>query len=161
MADGVKLLLGASVVVLAILLIGTASHIAVAARPRVFLWPRVQHPDERHYAARLATLPWWLLLYLVAVNALAVLLFSEDLRGDPTTGLGLWLLLMLPPVAMVHLIDYRHSRAAALLSLVLVAGLAALLAAELRSVLAVATAAPVLLWSVNGVRATFAAHTLG
>jgi len=32
MADGVKLLLGASVVVLAILLIGTASHIAVAAR---------------------------------------------------------------------------------------------------------------------------------
>ena len=81
----------------------------------------------------------------MAVNALAVLLFSEDLRGDPTTGLGLWLFLMLPPVAMVHLIDYRHSRAAALLSLVLVAGLAALLAAELRSVLAVATAAPVLL----------------
>src|SRR3954454_21338013 len=59
MADGMKLLLGASVVVLAILLIGTASHIAVETRPRVFLWPCVQHPDERHYAARLATLVWF------------------------------------------------------------------------------------------------------
>jgi hypothetical protein len=90
-----------------------------------------------------------------------VLLFSHDLRGDPTTGLGFWLLLALPPVAMVHLIDDRHGRVAAALSLVLVVGLTALLAYELRSVLAVAVASLVLLWSLDGVRATFAAHALG
>jgi hypothetical protein len=62
---------------------------------------------------------------------------------------------------MVRLIDYRHSRVAAALSLVLVVGLAAHLACELRSVLAVAVASLVPLWSLNGVRATFAAHALG
>src|SRR5690349_13334588 len=100
MADGVRLLVGASVLVLAVLLIGTAAHIAAASRPRVFLWPHVEHPDERLYAARLATLPWWLLLFLATVNVLAVLLFSRDLQGDPTTGLGFWLVLTLPAVLM-------------------------------------------------------------
>ena len=161
MADDVMLLVGASALVFAVLLIGAAAHIAAASRPRVFLWPRVQHPDECLYAARLATLPWWLLLFAATVNGLAVLLFSYDLRGDPTTGLGFWLVLMLPPVGMVHLIDYRHSRVAAVLSLLLVAGLTAQAAYELRSALPVAMAMPVLLWSVNGVRATFAARALG
>ena len=161
MADGVMLLVGTSGVAFILLLVGAASRIAVETRPGVFLWPRVQHPDERLCAARLAAVPWWLLLYLLATSALAVLLFSHDLRGDPTTSLGLWLLLVVFAVVMVHLIDHRHSRVAALLSFLLVAGLTALVAYEFRSALAVAAAAPLLLWSVNGVRATFAAHTLG
>jgi hypothetical protein len=82
MADGVKLLLGVSGSVLALLLIGAASHIAAASGSRTFLWPRVQHADERQHAARLATLPWWLFLYLTVADALAVLLFPHDLRGD-------------------------------------------------------------------------------
>jgi hypothetical protein len=152
----VVVLVGASVLLLAVLLVGAAAHICMATNPRVFFWPHLQHPDERHYAARLATLPWWLLIHLAALNALAVVIFSEDLRGDPTTGPSLWLLAMVPPVLMVHLLGYCHSRLAALLTLLLVAGTVVAVALHHGSWLPVAVASPLLLWSVNGVRATFA-----
>ena len=161
MAEGVILLLGASALLLAVLLTGAAVHIATDSSPRVFLWPRLRHPDERHYAARLATVPWCLLLYLATVNALAVLIFSQDLQGDPTAGPAFGLLATLPCALMVHLLDYRHSRAAAVLTLLLVAGLAAAFTYQHRSWLPVAFATPLLLWSLNGVRATFADRTPG
>lgn len=155
------LLVGAAALILTVVLLGAAVHIRGEAGAGVFLWPRLEHPHERYYAARLAALPWLLLLFLAVLNALAILLFSEDLLGNPPTAITSWLVACAVAVLMIHLLDYRHSPVAAVLTLVLVAGAALLLASFAASPVPLLLAAPLLLWSFNGVRATIADRIYG
>jgi hypothetical protein len=161
MADGVVLLVGVSGLLFALVVLGAAAQILGDAGLRVFYWPRLDHGYEVQYATRLASLPWYLLLYLAAVNGLAIMLFAHDVLGRPSRGYGFWLALCFVPIVMVHLVDYRRSRAAALLTFLLVAGVVGWLAWLNRSPLPVVVAAPLLLWSFNGVRATFADRAFG
>lgn len=154
--DGAKLLVGLLALLLAVVLIGGAAHIHSQVGPRAFYWPRLDHADERHHAARLAAVPWLLLLFLTLGNALAILLLSRDLQGATAEGLGPWLLGSLPAAVMFHLLGARHSRAAAVVTLALVAAVAAVAALHPGSRSGALLAAPLLLWSANGVRATFA-----
>jgi hypothetical protein len=161
MADGVVLLVGVSGLLFALVVLGAAAQILGDAGLRVFYWPRLDHGYEVQYATRLASLPWYLLLYLAAVNGLAIMLFAHDVLGRPSRGYGFWLALCFVPIVMVHLVDYRRSRAAALLTFLLVAGVVGWLAWLNRSPFPVVIAAPLLLWSFNGVRATFADRAFG
>lgn len=161
MGDGMTLLVGVSALVLALTFLGVAAQIYGDAGARVFYWPRLDHGYEIEHATRLASLPWYLLLFLIALNGLAILLFGRDLLGRPSAAWGFWLALTVAPVAMAHLLDTRRSRVAALLTLLLVAGAAGGLAYIARSWVPVAAAAPLLLWSFNGVRATFADRAFG
>lgn len=162
MANGVVVMLGVSALVFAIVAIGVASHIYADAGLRMFFWPRLQNGYEVQHATRIAAFPWYLALCLAALNGLAILLFSQDITGRPTAnGWAFWLALALVPVVMAHLVDYRRSRAGAILSLLLVAGGAAALAYDHRSWVPLAVAVPFVLWTLNGVRAAFADRALG
>ena len=161
MGDGVVLLVGVSALLLIVAAIGAASHIYADSGFRMFVWPRLENGYEVQYATRLAAFPWYLTLYLLAANGLAILLFAHDLGGRPTKDWAPWLAAALLPVLMAHLIDYRRSRIAAVLSVMLFAGTAAGLAWLLETWVPLAVALPLVVWSVNGARATFADRTLG
>jgi hypothetical protein len=161
MANGVVVMVGVSALVFAIVAIGVASHIYADAGLRMFFWPRLQNGYEVQHATRIAAFPWYLALYLAALNGLAILLFSQDITGQPTGGWAFWLLAALVPVVMAHLVDYRRSRGGAVLSLLLVAGTFAGLAYDQQSWVPLAVAIPFVLWTLNGVRAAFADRVLG
>ena len=162
MANGVVVMLGVSALVFAIVAIGVASHIYADAGLRMFVWPRLQNGYEVQHATKIAAFPWYLALYLAAMNGLAILLFSQDITGQPTAGgWAFWLLVALVPVVMAHLVDYRRSRGGAVLSFLLVAGAAAGLAYLQESWIPLVMAVPFLLWTLNGARAAFADRVLG
>lgn len=152
------MLAGVSALILALVILGVLARIYADAGFRVFYWPRLDHGYEVQHAARLASFPWYLLIYLAAVNGLAILLFAVDLLGQPSDAYGFWFAAMLLPILMVHLLDYRHSRLAALLTLALVMAIAAGLVYLTASLVPLLLLAPLLVWSFNGVRATFASH---
>jgi hypothetical protein len=152
------MLAGMSALILALVLLGVLARIYADAGLRVFYWPRLEHGYELQHAARLASMPWYLLIYLAAVNGLAILLFAVDLGGRPSDAYGFWFAAMLLPILMVHLLDYRHSRLAALLTMLLVMAAAAGLLYLTGSLVPLLLTAPMLLWSFNGVRATIAAR---
>lgn len=156
MSDGITMLVGVSGLLFALVLVGAAAHMYADAGLRVFVWPRLDHTYEIQHAARLAAVPWYILLYLLAVNGLAILFFGRDLRGLPSSAYGFWFVLMLLPILMAHLVDYRRSWMAALVTLVVVAACVAGLVYVNASLVPLALALPLLLWSFNGVRATLA-----
>lgn len=152
------LLAGLSALVLALVLLGELARIYADAGLRVFYWPRLDHGYEVQHATRLASVPWYLLIYLAAVNGLAIFLFAVDLSGRPSNAYGFWFAAMLLPILMVHLIDYRHSRLAAMLTMILVLAASAGAVYLTASLLPLLPMAPMLLWCFNGVRATIADH---
>ena len=152
------LLTGLSALILALVILGVLARIHADAGLRVFYWPRLEHGYEVEHAARLATFPWYLLIYLAVVNGLAILLFAVDLSGRPSDAYGFWFAATLLPILMVHLLDYRHSRLAAVLTMLVVMAAAAGLVYLTGSLVPLAMTAPMLLWSFNGVRATFASR---
>lgn len=159
--DGVVLLVGVSAFLLVILVIGAASQIYADAGFRMFVWPRLENGYEVQHATRLAVFPWYLALYLLAVNGLAILFFATDLGGRPAKGWAVWLAASVLPVVMAHLIDWRRSVIAAAFSVLLLAAGAGGLAYLLNTWVPLVAALPLLVWSFNGLRATIADRALG
>ena len=135
---------------------------------RAFLWPKLDHSYEVGMVTRLAAAPWLLLFGLLAGNGLSILVFDEHLTGVPAKGYMPWLLAAIFPVLMIHLVDYQRSVVAAVLALLLWAAITVLvllvlwepLSAALRVVVA-AGFGVLLLWTLNGVRATVAERQMG
>lgn len=127
---------------------------------RLFFWPKLRHGYEVSPVARLAVVPWALLLAVLAGNGAVIALFGHDLLGDPATGYAPWLGAALVPMALVHLIDYRRSVLAAAAALLLLALGAAYALLTLRAWAWLPLLALGLLWSLNGVRALHADRTM-
>jgi hypothetical protein len=135
---------------------------------RAFLWPRLDHGYEVGHVTRLAVAPWLLLFCLLAGNGLSILVFDENLAGTPAKSYLPWLLSSILPVLVIHLVDYQRSVLAAIVALVLWASITLLvllavwepLSVVLRVAVALALAV-LLLWSLNGVRATVAERSMG
>jgi hypothetical protein len=157
MADGMVLLTGLAALVLLLVLLGGAAQIYADGGLRVFCWPRLDSGYEIQHATRLASVPWYLLIFFATLNVLHLLFFAADTGGFMSY--GLWIAIVLLSVGIVHLLDYRRSRLAALLSLLAVLAAMAGFWHLTQSWLAMALMAPLLLWSFNGVRATFADRT--
>jgi hypothetical protein len=135
---------------------------------RAFLWPKLDHSHEVGMVTRLAVAPWLLLFGLLIGNGLSILVFDEHLTGAPAKGYMPWLLGAIFPVLMIHLVDYQRSVVAAVTALLLWGGITFLVLLvvwePLSTVFRVAIAAGfavLLLWSLNGVRATVAERQMG
>lgn len=122
----------------------------------VFVWPQLDTGYEIGHVTRLAAAPWWLLFAGCIVTGLTAMLFGEDFEGRAVGGYGWWFALAFVPLVLAHLINGRRSRAAALLGLVVLAALGAYAVLVVRSWWPLLPALLLLLWSLNGVRATFA-----
>lgn len=128
---------------------------------KLLLWPRLNHGYEVAPVIRLAVAPWALLLFGLAGNGLCILIFGHNLIGTLQQRAGPWLLAIVVPVAMIHLIDYRRSVVAATVSVVLlVAGFGYFLYLT-DSLSWLPAGVPFLLWAVNGIRATHADRAMG
>lgn len=127
---------------------------------KLFIWPKLRHGYEVTPVARLAAVPWALLLCVLAGNGIVIALFGHDVLGRPAGSAWPWLATAVIPALLAHLIDYRRSVAAAVLGLVLLgvisAGLIYLTGAWVLLPLALVG----LLWSLNGVRALHAARSV-
>jgi hypothetical protein len=155
MADGMLLLTGLAALALLLVLLGGAAQMYADAGIRVFCWPRLDHGYEIQHATRLASVFWYLLIFMSLLNVFYLLLFSDS-TDSGILSYGLWITLLLLAVGIVHLLDYRRSRLAALLTLLAVLATAIGLWHLSGSWLPVVLMTPLVLWSINGVRATFA-----
>lgn len=138
-----------------------ARQIYLRGGARQFVWPRFRTGYEITNATRLACAPWLVLLTVCVLNAVTVAWLEEDLLGRPGDRFWLWLIPAAPAAAAVHLLLRRHSRVVAALSAGLVAvvclGLLWLAGPGLWLPLAV----PLVLWTINGVRATIVGAAMG
>lgn len=155
-----SILIGLGALALAVLAIFELAKVYAEGGLKLFFWPKLRHGYEVTPATRLAVVPWGLLLVLLGGNGAVIALFGHDLAGNPAGGFWPWLAAAAVPMAMIHLIDYRRSVAAAAIGLLLLA---------LGSLYLVQAAAawgwlPLLvlfvLWSLNGVRAVHADRSM-
>ena len=128
---------------------------------KLLFWPRLNHGYEVAPVIRLAVAPWALLLFGLGANGLCILTFGHNLVGTLQQRPTPWLVATLVPVLMIHLIDYRRSVTAALLSvLLLAAGFGYFL--YLNDAWSwLPAGVPFMLWAVNGVRAAHADRAMG
>ncbi|MFO1047720.1 MAG: hypothetical protein U1E52_07455 [Geminicoccaceae bacterium] len=154
-------IIGLGMVGLIVLFLFELARILAEGGVKLLVWPRLNHGYEVAPVTRLAVAPWALLLFALAANGACMLLFGHDLLGQPDNRYVPWLGAALLPLAMIHLIDYQRS--------VLVAAVGfALLTAGTLYVLHLYQAwawlplvLPLLLWSLNGVRAVHADRSFG
>lgn len=128
---------------------------------KLFVWPRLNHGYEVGPVARLAIAPWVLLAFLTGGNGIVIALFGHDLFGNPFSSYLPWFAAMVLPLLMIHLIDHRRSVAAAALGLLILAAGSIYMIWALQAWAWVPLAAVLLLWSLNGVRATYAERSMG
>jgi hypothetical protein len=127
---------------------------------KLFVWPRLNHGYEVGPVARLAIAPWVLLAFLTGGNGILIALFGHDMFGNSFSSYLPWFAGMLLPLLMIHLIDHRRSVVAAGLGLAILAAGSAWMIWSLAAWAWVPLAAILLLWSLNGVRATYAERTM-
>lgn len=161
MADGLIVLLGVVALAVSATTIAVVSHIVTEAGPRVFVWPNLSHGYEIRHATRIATAPWWLLLTILLTNAVAIMLFGQNVLGGTAEGWSGWLVAAIVPVLMAHLIDFRRSRIASCLSFLVVAGVTALAVWHTGWWVPALVGAPFVLWTFNGMRANISARMYG
>jgi len=153
MSDGPVIVLVIGITLLLILAVFALVRMHSEAGFRPFFWPRFTHGYEVATAMRLASVPWMLLLAVMVLNALCILAFSQDLLGRSAGGSLVWLLLCAVPLLMIHLVDYRRSVIGTGLTVALVVAAIVYLVGQLRFWPAAILLLPLLLWSVNGLRA--------
>jgi hypothetical protein len=127
---------------------------------KLFVWPRLNHGYEVGPVARLAIAPWVLLAFLTAGNGIVIALFGHDMLGNPFRSYIPWFAATLLPFLMIHLIDHRRSAVAAAIGLLLLAAGSAYMIWALAAWAWVPLIAVLLLWSLNGVRATYAQRSM-
>lgn len=127
---------------------------------KLFFWPKLRHGYEVTPVTRLAVAPWLLLLFLLAGNGIVIALFGHDVFGQGGGDFRPWLFAALVPMALIHLIDYRRSVAAAVLGLLLLSAASAYLLFVTRSWTLLPLLLICLLWSLNGVRALHADRSM-
>lgn len=162
MSNGAVILVLVAFLALLALLAFQASRIYAEGGFRPFFWPSLDRGYEVGLVTRLAAVPWLLVMFLLLVNGCVILLFDHDLLGRPARNHLVWLAGAAVPMLMIHLVDYQRSVAAAAVSFVVVAVLAAAAAylfADWPAVILLLL--PLLLWSLNGVRATYADRVMG
>ena len=161
MSNGAVVLILLAFLALLALTAFQASQIYAEGGLKPFFWPNLSHGYQVGLVTRLAAAPWLLVLFVLLVNGLLIMLFDHDLLGRPNKEYEPWLASALVPVLMIHLVDYQRSVLAAALSFILVAGIVGLAIYLFAQWLVVLLSAPLLLWSLNGVRATYAERVLG
>lgn len=159
MSDGPIIVLVVGISILLILAVFAVVRMHHEGGMRPFFWPRFSHGYEVATAMRLASVPWMLLLAAMVLNALSILAFGEDLLGHAAGGSLAWLVFCAIPLLMIHLVDYRRSIIGAGLTVVLVVAAIVLLIGQLHFWPAAILLLPLLLWSVNGLRAAVADRT--
>ncbi|MEK0083358.1 hypothetical protein [Benzoatithermus flavus] len=127
---------------------------------KLFFWPRLNHGYEVGPVARLAIAPWVLLAFLCGGNGVVIALFGHDMFGNPFSSYLPWFAGMLVPFLMIHLIDHHRSLVAATIGLLLLAAGSAYMIWSLAAWAWVPLVAILLLWSLNGVRATYAERSM-
>lgn len=161
MSNEAAVLIGLGFMAFLLIAIFQAVQVYAEGGLKPFFWPRLEHGYQVGLVTRLATLPWLLLLFILLGNGLAILLFDHDLLGQPAKRYWPWLAAAVVPVMMIHLVDYQRSLIAAALAFVIIAGIAVLIVYALQSWVAVLAAAPLLLWSLNGLRAAYVERIMG
>ena len=161
MSNGALVLILLAFLALVLLMAFQASQIYAEGGLKPFFWPRLDHGYEVGLVTRLAAAPWLLLLFVLVLNGLLILLFDHDLFGRPNGEYKFWLAGALLPVLIIHLVDYQRSVLAAALAFLLVLAMAGLVAYVFAGSLVVLLTTPLLLWSLNGVRATYVDRIMG
>lgn len=156
-----SILIGLAALGVALLAIFEFAKVYAEGGLKLFFWPKLRHGYEVTPVTRLAVAPWALLLFVIGGNGAVIAVFGHDLLGYPAGGFWPWLVAALVPMAMIHLIDYRRSVAAAAAGLVLLALGSLYLLATLTAWSWLPLALLVVLWSLNGVRAVHADRSMG
>lgn len=156
-----SVLIGFGALGLVLLAIFELAKVYAEGGVKLFLWPKLRHGYEVSPVTRLSVAPWALLLFLVGGNGVVIALFGHDLLGNPAGGFWPWVAAASVPVAMIHLIDYRRSVAAAAVGFLMLALGSFYLLSALAAWSWLPLVALFVLWSLNGVRAVHADRSMG
>ncbi len=129
--------------------------------PRQLIWPTFKRGYEIQNATRLAVVPWVIVLLLAALNATHAVLGGHDLLGSPFAYAWIWVAVAAFAILVARQISRRRSRGAAALSFAAVSLAVLDLVVEVGPGAWLVLGLVFVLWSFNGVRATFVDAVMG